>query len=99
VDVPPFSRTRHHRETSAFRREVLAFGRLVRSLRRGRKWTIEEAAERFGVEPAYVRSIESGRTNPSLAVMVSVAEAFGMRTGDLLLAEPPGPAKATKGRR
>ena len=79
------SRTRHHRETSAFRSEVVAFGKHVRALRRARKWTIEQAAQRFGVEPAYVRSVEAGRTNPSLAVMVSIAAAFERRAGDLLL--------------
>jgi transcriptional regulator with XRE-family HTH domain len=98
VDNPPFTRTRHHRETTAFRREIVAFGRLVRTLRRTRKWTLEDAAERFGVEPAYVRSIESGRTNPSLAVIVSIAAAFEMRPGDLFLSEGPIHAR-TKGRR
>ena len=90
------SRTKHHRETSAFRSEVLAFGKQVRMLRRSRKWTIEEAAQRFGVEPAYVRSIEAGRTNPSLAVMVSIAAAFEMRPGDLLLGNPAAHHRAPK---
>ena len=98
MDNPPFSRTRHHRETTAFRREIVAFGRLVRALRRARKWTLEYAAERFGVEPAYVRSIESGRTNPSLAVIVSIAAAFEMRPGDLFPSEVPLPSRV-KGRR
>jgi transcriptional regulator with XRE-family HTH domain len=57
----------------------------VRALRRARAWTIEDAAERFGIEPAYVRSIETGRTNPSFAVIVSIAEAFDKRAGDLLV--------------
>jgi transcriptional regulator with XRE-family HTH domain len=98
VTVPPSSRTRHHRETTAFRREVVAFGKAVRSFRRGRSWTIEQAAERFGVEPAYVRSIETGRTNPSLAVIVSIAEAFEVRAGEILLAVSP-PARGSAGRR
>ena len=97
--MPPSSRTRHHRETTAFRREVTAFGRLVRSLRRAKPWTIEEAAEQFGVEPAYVRSIESGRTNPSLAVIVSIAAAFDVRPGELLRAEMQSSTKASRGRR
>jgi transcriptional regulator with XRE-family HTH domain len=97
--VPPSCRTRHHRETFAFQREVTAFGRLVRSLRRTREWTLEEAAERFGVEPAYVQSIERGTTNPSLAVIVSIAMAFGMRTRDLLGEEAPAPTRGPKGRR
>ncbi len=78
---------------------MLALGRFVRSLRRARRWTLEEAAERFGVEPAYVRKIESGRTNPSLAVIVSIAGAFEMRAGDLLLAGSPAPSRSAKGRR
>jgi transcriptional regulator with XRE-family HTH domain len=86
-------RTRHHRETTAFRREVLSLGKTVRALRRERSWTVEEAAEHFGVEPAYVRSIEGGRTNPSLAVMVSIAEAFQLRAGELLLPADPPPSR------
>jgi transcriptional regulator with XRE-family HTH domain len=82
--LPKSSRTRHHRETAAFRRTALAFSRNVRALRRGHHWTIEEAAEHFGVEPAYVRSLEAGRTNPSLAVIVSIALAFDMRPHELL---------------
>ena len=78
------SRTLHHRETAEFRKAAQAFSRAVRALRADRNWTIEEAAERFGVEPAYVRSIEMGRTNPSLAVIVSIAIAFDTRPCDLL---------------
>ncbi len=57
----------------------------MRALRAARNWTFEEAAERFGVEPAYVRSIETGRTNPSLAVIVSIAIAFEVRPCELLV--------------
>ena len=96
--MSPHSRTRHHRESSAFQREATAFGRLVRSLRRARQWTVEQAAERFGIEPAYVRSIERGGTNPSLAVIVSVASAFDMRPRDLLAGET-APARTSRGRR
>jgi DNA-binding XRE family transcriptional regulator len=31
-----------------------------------------------------VRRIEAGKTNPSLAVIVSIAKAFGLRADDLL---------------
>jgi transcriptional regulator with XRE-family HTH domain len=57
---------------------------MLRALRRDRGWTVEEAAGRFGVEPAFVRRIESGRTNPSLAVIVSIATAYDVRIGELL---------------
>jgi transcriptional regulator with XRE-family HTH domain len=83
--VNALSRTRHHRESSDFRRVATSLARTVRLLRRQKRWTVEAAAERFGVEPAYVRSIEAGRTNPSLAVLVSIASAFGLLPGELLL--------------
>jgi ribosome-binding protein aMBF1 (putative translation factor) len=82
--VPAFSRTRHHRDTTEFRSAAVALGRVVAALRRDRGWTVEEAAGRFAVEPAFVRRIESGRTNPSLAVLVSIAMAFGLRPEHLL---------------
>lgn len=80
----PISRTRHHRETREFRRVVRALAQRVRDLRNERGWTVEDAAERFGVEPAFVRRVEAGRTNPSLAVVVSIAKAFGIRIADLM---------------
>ena len=82
--MPAFSRTRHHRDTSEFRNVAIALGRVVSSLRHERGWTVEEAAGHFAVEPAFVRRIESGRTNPSLAVLVSIAMAFGLRPEHLL---------------
>ncbi len=82
--MPALSRTRHHRAKSEFRSLILALGRVLRALRRERGWTVEEAAGRFAVEPAFVRRIEAGRTNPSLAVIVSMATAFGVRPDDLL---------------
>jgi len=70
---------------------VKALGRVVQALRLERGWTVEHAAGRFGVEPAFVRRIEAGRTNPSLAVIVSIATAFGLRADDLLRdPDPPG---------
>jgi transcriptional regulator with XRE-family HTH domain len=61
----------------------------LQALRQERGWTVEEAAGRFGVEPAFVRRIEAARTNPSLAVIVSIATALGLRAEDLLRAPPP----------
>jgi len=53
-------------------------------LRAARGWTVEAAAERIGVEPAYVRRIEAGTANASLAVLVSVAHAYGLALHELL---------------
>jgi transcriptional regulator with XRE-family HTH domain len=75
---------------------VVALGRVLAALRRERGWTVEEAAGRFAVEPAFVRRIEAGRTNPSLAVLVSLATAFGLRTEELLRDSPPASHRFAK---
>ena len=72
---------------------VKAFGRCVQTLRTERGWTLEVAAEKFGVEAAFVRRVEAARTNPSLAVIVSIATAFGLHPADLL--RDPGDREET----
>jgi ribosome-binding protein aMBF1 (putative translation factor) len=80
-------KTAHHRESAAFRRVVTQLGRRLRKLRLDKGWTVEEASERFGVEPAHVRRLEAGRTNPSLATLVSVAHGLGIDIATLLTKE------------
>lgn len=76
-----------------FRRAVMVLGRRVRALREAKRWTVERAAERMAMEPANLRRIEGARTNPTLAVLVSVAAAFGLHVSDLLAPEgPPDPS-------
>jgi DNA-binding XRE family transcriptional regulator len=76
-------KTAHHRETVAFRRTVELLGARLREIRQNRRWTVEDASERYGVEPAHVRRIEAGRTNPSLATLLSIADALSMELADL----------------
>lgn len=83
-------KTLHHRETARFQRAAALLARRLRELRTERGWSIEETAERIGVEPAHVRRIESGAANPSLAVLVSIAHAFGMPLSELLAAPADG---------
>ena len=64
-------------------------GRRVRELRQESGWTVEEAAERFGIEPAHVRRVEAGRTNPSLATLVSIAHGLSTDLAELLVEPPP----------
>jgi DNA-binding XRE family transcriptional regulator len=77
-------KTAHHRESATFRRTALQLGHRVREMRQELGWTVEEAAEKFGIEPAHVRRIEAGRTNPSLATLVSIAHALGKDVTNLL---------------
>jgi transcriptional regulator with XRE-family HTH domain len=61
----------------------------LRELRQARVWTVEEASERYGVEPAHVRRIEAGRTNPSLATLLSIADALSIDLADLFADRAP----------
>lgn len=61
----------------------------MRELRQARVWTVEEASERYGVEPAHVRRIEAGRTNPSLATLLSIADALSIDLADLFADRAP----------
>jgi transcriptional regulator with XRE-family HTH domain len=56
----------------------------LRRLRAARGWTQRATALRIGVGAAVLRRLESGAANPSLAVLVSVARAYGIPLRQLL---------------
>ena len=56
-------------------------------MRLEREWTVEEASKHFEVKPHYVWVMERGTSNPSLAILISVAKAFGMTVAELLTPE------------
>ncbi len=78
---------------------LASIGANVRELRLRRGLTQEALAEKCAVEPRTVQSIERGRTNLSIAVLVSVAAALGvdsrmlMRPGELPPARAGRPPK------
>jgi transcriptional regulator with XRE-family HTH domain len=78
-------KTAHHRDSVVFRRVAAQLGRRLRELRKAKGWTVEEASERYGIEPAHVRRVEAGRTNPSLATLVSVTNALSTELADLFV--------------
>ncbi|MBK9000869.1 MAG: helix-turn-helix transcriptional regulator [Myxococcales bacterium] len=87
---------------------LASIGANVRALRLRRGLTQEALAEKCAIEPRTVQSIERGRTNLSIAVLVSVAEALGvdsrilMRPGELPPARagrPPKKKAASKRKR
>jgi transcriptional regulator with XRE-family HTH domain len=84
VLIKRFVKTRHHKQTTAFQRTVTRLAKRLKTMRKARGWTLENSAERFGVEPAHVRRMEKGSTNPSLAVLTSVALAFDLTVSKLL---------------
>jgi DNA-binding XRE family transcriptional regulator len=76
--------TLHHRETARFRRLNDLLAKRVRRLRLQRGLTIEQASEAAGVEPMTWYRLEHRRSNPTLAVLASVAAVFGLSVAGLL---------------
>ncbi|HEY1697964.1 MAG TPA: helix-turn-helix transcriptional regulator [Polyangiaceae bacterium] len=56
----------------------------VRALRRARKLTQEQLAERAGMDLSYLQRIERAETNLSMDKLLGVADAFGVAPGQLL---------------
>ena len=61
-----------------------AFGQAVRDLRRTRNWTQAELAERAETHRVYLGAIERGEKNIGLITVRSLANAFGIKTSELL---------------
>jgi transcriptional regulator with XRE-family HTH domain len=72
------------RRRKAYRLAARALASRLRILRESRGWTQRATAVRIGVGAAVLRRLESGVANPSLAVLVSVARAFGVPLRRLL---------------
>jgi transcriptional regulator with XRE-family HTH domain len=66
-------------------RQCLAFGTGVRQLRKRRKLTQGEVASRVGITATYLSQIETGQRNPTLAVVVGLARALGVKPSQLVM--------------
>ena len=65
-------------------------GSRVRHLRTARGWSLESLANASGVSRSMLSQIEREQANPTLAVTLRIARAFGLSLGELL--EMPGAA-------
>lgn len=63
-------------------------GARVKQLRSDRGWSLEGLANASGVSRSMLSQIEREQANPTLAVTLRIAQAFGMTLGELL--EVPG---------
>lgn len=59
-------------------------GSRVKQLRTARGWSLEALATASGVSRSMLSQIEREQANPTLAVTMRIAQAFGMALGDLL---------------
>ena len=67
-------------------------GHRVKQLRSDRGWSLEALATASGVSRSMLSQIEREQANPTLAVTLRIAQAFGMTLGELLQA--PGAASS-----
>ena len=67
-------------------------GSRVKQLRGGRGWSLEALANASGVSRSMLSQIEREQANPTLAVTLRIARAFGLSLGELL--EMPGAASS-----
>ncbi len=58
----------------------------IKDLRRQRHWTLEELSAASGVSRSMLSEIERGRANPTLAVVMRIAEAFSLTLDQLVMA-------------
>jgi len=65
-------------------------GRRVKQLRAARGWSLEALASASGVSRSMLSQIEREQANPTLAVTLRIAQAFGMTLGELLQAPGAG---------
>lgn len=65
-------------------------GSRVKQLRTARNWSLESLADASGVSRSMLSQIERERANPTLAVTLRIARAFGLTLGELI--EMPGVA-------
>lgn len=59
-------------------------GNRVRALRRKLGWTQVEMAEMLGVDRSYLSEIETGKKDPSLRVLKTIADGFKLSLSQLL---------------
>lgn len=68
--------------------ELARFGQEVRRRRSALNLTLEGLAERCGLTPNYIGSVELGRRDPGLSTVVSLAQALEATPGELLGSVP-----------
>ena len=66
--------------------EMSHLGVRLRDLRMGRGWTQDELARRAGLSKSYLSRIEDGERQPSLASLLSLAQAYGLPLASLFAA-------------
>lgn len=62
----------------------MKFGREIRRRRKALGWTLEVLAEKSGLSPHFLSTVERDARDPSLSTIEALAKAFGVPAGELL---------------
>ncbi len=61
-----------------------ALGTVITRLRVEKQWSQRRLAEKSGYESSSISRIERGRANPTMALIIVMADVFGLRPSQLL---------------
>ena len=67
---------------------AVLFGARLRKRRKALGLTQAQLFEKTGIAPGYVSYIENGRANPTIDMMVKLAETVGLEIWDMLRPDP-----------
>lgn len=62
----------------------IAFGKVLRELRKGRDWSQEDLAFESGIERNYISLLELGRNSASLKTIFKLAPALGISVAEFM---------------
>ena len=65
-------------------RDAARFGAILRRLRITRGWSIIIAAQRCGMNPNYLGSLEKGGNMPSVETLLEAADVYGVDAADIV---------------
>jgi DNA-binding XRE family transcriptional regulator len=63
---------------------LVRLGKRARRLRLAKELSQEEVAERAALDPKHYQAIEGGHTNVTLATLLGIARALGIKVAELL---------------
>ncbi|WP_312807019.1 helix-turn-helix transcriptional regulator [Comamonas sp.] len=64
--------------------ELIALGAAIKQVRSERKMSQEELAHQAGIDRSYASSIERGRQNPGIVLILQLAAALGISASELM---------------
>jgi transcriptional regulator with XRE-family HTH domain len=79
----------------ALETELVRLGARLKTLRAERGWTLDDLAARADLSPPYLSRLEAGDRQPSLAALISLAQAFELPLTALFEAEARVPSLVT----